>query len=338
MKAYIIRAGSTDLDGLERVDRPDPEPGEKEILVRMRAASLNYRDQMVITGNYFGGKVTEDTVPLSDGAGEVVRAGPGVTRFQVGDRVCGTFFKHWLDGPPQPTRFEALGQNGTDGVLQEYAIFHEDNAVAVPANLSFEEAACLPCAGVTAWNALVTQGHIEPGQSVLTLGTGGVSIFGLQFAKAAGARVIATSSSDEKLARVRDLGADEIINYKATPEWGEEVVKRTGGRGVDHVVEIGGVGTLAQSMKAVGPCGNVALIGFLGGPEGNPAPHTLMGKWAKLQGIVVGNRAMFEAMNAAIEANDIKPVIDSVFAFDDARAAYEYELAGKHFGKVVIGI
>lgn len=338
MKAYVIKKGSKSLDDIEKFERPDPKPGPGEILVRMRAASINYRDHLVYTGQYFGEQVTEDTVPLSDGAGEVVAAGPGVTRFKKGDRVIGAFFRDWIDGPPRPGRAEALGASGVDGVLAEYVVFHEDNAVPAPANLSLEEASCLPCAALTAWNSLVTQGDIRPGQTVLCLGTGGVSVFALQFAKAAGARVLITSSSDDKLRKARAMGADDVINYKKTPEWAQAVLDLTDGKGVDHVIEIGGVGSLAQSIKAVGVGGNIAVIGFLAGPEGETAPFGLMGKWARIQGIMVGNRAMLEEMNVAIEVNGIQPAVDKVFALDEALEALKYEHAGKHFGKVVIRI
>ncbi|MEJ2760087.1 MAG: NAD(P)-dependent alcohol dehydrogenase [Gammaproteobacteria bacterium] len=338
MKAYVIKKGSQSLDDIELTERPDPKPGPGEILVRMCAASINYRDHMVYTGQYFGGQVGEDTVPLSDGAGEVVALGPEVTRFKEGDRIIGAFFRNWIDGPPPRGGVQALGQSGVDGVLAEYVVFNESDAVPVPTNLSMEEASCLPCAALTAWNSLVTQGGIKPGQTVLALGTGGVSVFALQFARAAGARVIITSSSDDKLKKARALGADEVINYKKTPEWGQAVLDLTHDEGVDHVIEIGGVGSLAQSIKSVGVGGNIAIIGFLAGPEGETAPFGLMGKWARIQGIMVGNRAMLEEMNAAIEVNGIQPVVDEVFDFDQAIEALRYEHAGKHFGKVVIRI
>jgi NADPH:quinone reductase-like Zn-dependent oxidoreductase len=337
MKAYILKKGSENLDSLTQVEKADPKPGPGEILVRMRAASLNYRDQAVVTGNYFGGKVQRDLIPMSDGAGEVVEAGKGVSRFEKGDRVAGTFFQNWVAGAPATMPLVALG-SPADGTLAEYVVFNEQDAVRIPSNLSFEEAATLPCAAVTAWNGLMVSSRTTPGETVLVLGTGGVSMFGLQFARAAGARVIVTSSSDDKLKRAKQLGAEILINRKSKPDWEQEVLKLTGGRGVDHIIEVGGVGTLAKSFQCVGHGGNIALIGVLAGFEGDTNPHALMLRGASLSGIFVGNRAMFEQMNRAIEVNGIQPVIDKVFPFDKAREAFEYHLSQAHFGKVVIAI
>jgi NADPH:quinone reductase-like Zn-dependent oxidoreductase len=337
MNVYAIRKGSTSLEGLQRAERPDPQPGPREILVRVHAASLNYRDQMIITGRYFGGPVDRDLIPLSDGAGEVVSVGPGVSRFKSGDRVAGTFFQVWVDGPPSGPP-AALGAP-LDGVLAEYVVLHEDGAVAIPRSLSFEEAATLPCAGVTAWNALMVAGtRVKPGDTVLCLGTGGVSTFALQFARAAGARVIITSSSDDKIERARRLGASEGINYKRYPDWEKQVLEVTGGRGVDHVIEVGGVGTLARSFQAVGFGGKVAMIGVLAGPTGDANPLSLMLKRASLHGIFVGSRAMFEEMNEAIEVNQIKPVVDKIFPFEKAVEAWRCFASGDFVGKVVIRV
>ena len=338
MKAFVIKAGATTFDGLTQVERPKPAAGPGEILVEMRAATVNYRDLAIPLGKYFGGVVQSDLIPLSDGAGEVVAIGAGVTRFKVGDRVCGTFFRNYIDGPPGAPNRPALG-SPVDGVLAEYVLYHEQDAVQIPANLTYIEAATLPCAGVTAWHALMEAGKpIRPGDTVLVLGTGGVSLQALQFAKAAGARVLVTSSSDEKLKRAKAMGADGLINYKQHPEWSGEVLRLTQGRGVDCVVEVGGAGTLKQSMIAVAPAGKVALIGVLSGREGDTNPHTLMLKGGSLHGIFVGNRAMFESMNRAIEANDIHPVIDKVFSFSQAREAYEYQMSQAHFGKIALTI
>jgi NADPH:quinone reductase-like Zn-dependent oxidoreductase len=335
MRAYEIQQGSTSLDGLRRVERPEPQAGAGQILVRMRAASLNYRDQLIVAGGYFGGALTRNTIPLSDGAGEVVAVGSGVTRFALGDRVTGTFFQGWVDGPP-PGRLVALG-SPADGVLAEYVVFDQNDAVRIPDNASFEEGATLTCAGVTAWNAVVRTCRVKPGDSVLVQGTGGVSIIALQIARAAGARVFMISSSDEKLARGRELGAETGINYRRTPEWDQEVQRLTGGRGVDHVIEVGGPGTLARSMRSVGYAGHIALIGVLAGFEGDTNPHPIMVKGASMHGIFVGNRAMLEELATALRVNGIRPVIDKVFPFEAVPDAFRYQKAGA-FGKVVVTI
>jgi NADPH:quinone reductase-like Zn-dependent oxidoreductase len=336
MKTWVLKAGSENLDSLALIERDRPEPGPGQILVRIRACSLNYRDQAVVTGRYFGGKLQRDTVPLSDGAGEVVASGPGAERFRIGERVAGTFFENWIDGPPAAEPRPALG-SPVDGTLTEFRLFNEHDVVAIPANLSFEEAATLPCAGVTAWNALMVTGRVKPGDSVLCLGTGGVSMLALQIAKAAGARVIITSSSDEKLERARALGADDVINYRKTPEWDQEVKRLTGGLGVDHIVEVGGTGTLARSFQSIGFKGGIYLIGVLT-TGGDTNPHPLMLRGASLHGIFVGNRAMFDQMNRAIAINGIQPVIDRVFPFAQAAEAYRYHQSQAHFGKVVITV
>lgn len=291
---------------------------------------------MVLMGRYFTA-VERETIPLSDAAGEVVSIGPGVTRFKAGDRVAGTFFQVWTDGP-RSNFYPALGVP-LDGVLAEYVVLKEEGVVAIPPGLSFEESATLPCAGVTAWSALMVHGRpIKPGDTVLCLGTGGVSIHALQFAKATGAKVIVTSSSDEKLARAKKLGAWSGINYKTHPEWQKEVARITGGRGVDCVVEVGGIGTLARSYESVGFGGKIALIGFLGGPTGEQTPYGLMMKGGSLFGVGVGSTAMFDDMNRAIAANGIKPVVDKVFPFEEAPEAFRQFAAGNFFGKVVITV
>lgn len=338
MKAFIIKAGSTSFEGLVQSERPMPTPAAGEILVEMRAASLNFRDLLVPLGRYFGGPVPQDLVPLSDGAGEVVALGAGVSRFKVGDRVCGTFFRNYVDGPPSKADRPALG-SPVDGVLAEYVVFNERDVVHAPSNLSFIEAATLPCAGVTAWHALMAAGRpLKPGDNVLVLGTGGVSLQALQLAKAAGARVFVTSSSDSKLARAKALGASGVINYKTTPEWQDEVMKLTDGHGADCVVEVGGAGTLKRSMQSLAFAGKIGLIGVLSGFEGDTNPHTLMLKGGSLHGIFVGNRSMFEQMNRAIEANDIHPVIDKVFTFSQTAEAFAYMQSQSHFGKVALTI
>ena len=334
MKAMRIhRTG--DLDGLQREELPEPRPGPGQVRVRIRAASLNFRDLLIVKGSY-SRNLPLPLVPLSDGAGEVVEVGPGVTRFAVGARVAGIFMQTWIDGALTDAKGKSALGGAIDGVLAEQVVLHEDGLVAVPEHLSFEEAATLPCAGVTAWNGLIEAG-LKAGDTVLTLGTGGVSLFALQFARLAGARVIATSSSDDKLARAKQLGAVEGINYKTTPEWDKTVREMTGGVGVDHVVEVGGAGTLPRSLKAVRAGGHVALIGVLsGGGEVNPTPVLI--KAVRLQGVYVGSRAMFEAMNRAVSEHRLRPVIDKVFPFEEAVAAYRHLESGAHFGKVVIRV
>lgn len=337
MKSWRLKAGASSLDDLALVEMDKPRPGPGELLIQVRACSLNYRDQAIVSGNYFGGKVATDTTPLSDGAGIVEAVGEGVTRFSAGDRVAGTFFQNWIAGPPHPDAGPALGTVPAPGMLSEYVVLPERGAVSIAETLSFEEAACLPCAGVTAWNALMEGPRpVGPGRSVLILGTGGVSLIALAIAKAAGARVIATSSSDAKLERVRALGADATVNYRSTAQWGAEAARLAGG-GVDHVVEVGGAGTLMQSMTAVGFNGEVALIGVLT-REGDTSPHILMLKGASLRGIFVGSAEMAHKLNRAVDRTGIRPAIGRTFAFDEARQAYEYQASPELFGKVVIRI
>lgn len=335
MRAWRMPAGCLSAEQLELVKCPVPVPGPGEVRVRVHACSLNYRDQAIVRGLYFGGPVAASGVPLSDGAGVIDAVGEGVTRYRIGDRVAGTFFQDWLDGPPTPAMGDALGHPPAAGMLADYVVLPERGVVPMATSLGFEEAAALPCAGVTAWNALTAgQVAVREGASVLVLGTGGVSLLALQIAKAAGARVIATSSSEAKLDRVRALGADETINYRDQPEWGAAAAELAGG-GIDHVVEVGGLGTLAQSMTAVGFGGEVALIGVLS-MAGDVNPMALMAKGARLRGIFVGSAAMAHALNAFVDAHDIHPVIDRVFDFADAGQAYAYQSSPDLFGKVVI--
>jgi NADPH:quinone reductase-like Zn-dependent oxidoreductase len=329
MRAWIVPKGCTTLDQLRLVERTSPVPGAREVVVRVRATSLNYRDHAVVAGQYFGGAVTRDLIPLSDGAGEVIAVGSAVTRFKPGARVVATFFQPG----PQPA---ALG-SPLDGMLAEQVVLNEEGVVSFPDHLSFEEAACLPCAAVTAWHALYHAGRpIKAGDTVLVLGTGGVSIAALQFAKATGARVIATSSSNEKAARAMALGASDVVNYERTPEWDQEVRKLTSGRGVDCVIEIGGAGTLARSIRSLARGGKIGLIGFLAGRDGDTNPTPLMMVGGSLHGIFVGDREMFEEMNRAIAVNRLAPVIDRVFPFDSAPAAYQHQAARTFVGKIVI--
>jgi NADPH:quinone reductase-like Zn-dependent oxidoreductase len=338
MRAYEIVAGSVGLDGLRRCDRPEPQAAAGQILVRLRAASLNFRDLLIARGKYGGGSIKQDVVPLSDGAGEVVAIGGGVTRFRVGDRVAGTFFRDWIAGPALPGARAALGAPPADGVLAEYALFGQQDAVMIPPQLSFEAASTLPCAAVTAWHALMVIGQVQPGDTVLVLGTGGVSMFALQFARLAGARVLVTSSSDDKLARARALGAAVGVNYRAIPDWQQEVLRLTDGCGVDHIVEVGGGGTLGRSIQAIGIGGRIYLIGVLTGVSCDANPYGLMTKYASLHGVFVGSRSMFEKMNTAVTVGALEPVIDRVFAFDEAAEAYHHLERGTHFGKIVIRI
>ncbi len=335
MKTYILEKGSTTLDGLKQAHLPEPQPTANQVLVRVHATSLNFRDNLVANGAYFGGPMKNDLIPLSDGAGEVVAIGSHVKRFKQGDKVAGTFFQTWYDGAMQYSR-PAMG-GSTNGMLSELVALDEDGVVHLPDGFSFEEGATLPCAAVTAWHAVsATRNPVRPGQTVLCLGTGGVSIFALQYAKAAGARVIITSSSNEKLARAKELGADEGINYNEIPDWEKKVAELTGKRGVDHIIEVGGPGTLQKSYKAVAPEGQIALIGVVAGNKGDTNPLTMMMKGANLQGIYVGTTKMFEDMIRALTQSKIKPVIDRTFPFDQALEAYQHLPSGTHFGKLVI--
>jgi 2-desacetyl-2-hydroxyethyl bacteriochlorophyllide A dehydrogenase len=322
--------------GLENFKQSDIQLGElgpHDVLVRMRAASLNYRDWLVAKGLY-SPNMKLPLVPLSDGAGEVVEVGKSVSRFKPGDRVTPIFMQGWISGVlTKAGATSALG-GAIDGVLQNEAIFSEEGLVHIPQHLSFEEAATLPCAAVTAWNALFEQGDVQPGSTVLALGTGGVSIFTLQLAHAAGARVIITSSSNEKLERAKKMGADICINYKDNQDWDKAVLQAVPD-GVDHIVEVGGAGTLERSMKAIRIHGHISLIGLLAKPAPFDVTKLLM-KGVRLQGIYVGSREMFERMNKAIEQNKIKPVIDKTFKVEQIKEALETMESGSHFGKIVL--
>jgi NADPH:quinone reductase-like Zn-dependent oxidoreductase len=333
MKVYELRQFG--IENLALVERAEPQPGANEVVVKFHAASLNYRDLLFVKGMY-NPKARLPAVPFSDGAGEVVAAGANVKKWQVGSRVCPIFTQAWIEGSlTVEKRRTTLGAGDVEGVLREYGAFDENGLVEIPEHLSFEQAATLPCAGVTAWNALIVSGQVKAGDTVLTLGTGGVSVFALQLAKMHGARVIATSSSDEKLERAKRLGADEIINYKKTPDWDKEVLRLTDKLGIDHVVEVGGAGTLSKSLNAVRIGGHVAVIGVLAG-AGEFDPRSILMKAVRMQGVMVGSRRMFEEMNKAVESNGLKPVIDKTFAFEDAAAALRYMETGAHFGKVVV--
>jgi NADPH:quinone reductase-like Zn-dependent oxidoreductase len=333
MKAFQYEAFG--LDGLRSAEVPEPQAGPQQVVVRFRAASLNYRDLLFACGVY-NPRAKFPAIPLSDGAGEVVAVGNEVTRWKTGDRVCPIFTQGWIEGPYNAAKAgTTLGAGDLPGVLREVGCFDEQSVVQISDYLSYEEAATLPCAAVTAWNSLVVFGRLKAGETVLTLGTGGVSIFALQLAKLHGAKVIATSSSDEKLERVRAMGADETINYKKSPDWEKEVLRLTDGVGVDHIVEVGGAGTVGKSIASARIGGKIGVIGVLSQGEGIN-PMFLLMKTLALQGIFVGSREMFEHLNAAISVAQLKPVIDRTFAFDEAAAALKHMETGSHFGKIVI--
>lgn len=334
MKLYELQP-SNGLDSVTPAQRPDPRPGPGEVLLRMHAWSLNYRDLLVARGAY-GAPPPAGLVPLSDGAGEVVEVGAGVTRVQPGDRVAGCFMQGWLAGEVTAEAARTALGGAIDGMLAEYKVLDAEGVVRLPGRLSYAQAATLPCAAVTAWNALVREARVKAGDVVVLQGTGGVSLFALQFAKLHGARCIITSSSDDKLAVARAMGADDLINYRAQPDWDKAVVELTGGRGADVVVEVGGAGTLEKSLNAVRYGGIVTLIGVLTGTAGPVSTAAILRRHVRVQGIYVGSREMFEEMNRAIGQHGLQPHIDRTFGFDAARGAYEHLAAAGHTGKVVI--
>ena len=334
MKTYIIPKPAG-IDSLSLVERPDPTPGPRQVLVRVKATSLNYRDLLTVEAQYARVAPKPDLVPLSDGAGEVVAVGPGVSRLKVGDRVAGCFMQKWIGGAIDETAQGSAMGGALDGMLTELAVLEEDGAVKLPEALSFEEGATLPCAAVTAWHALVEIGNLKAGDTVLVQGSGGVSIFALQFAKMFGARVIATSSSAAKAERLKQMGAEAVIDYKATPDWDKEAMRLTANRGADIIVEVGGAGTLPRSFGAARLGGKIAVIGLLTGlAQVDPMP--ILRRNLRVQGLYVGSKQMFEAMNRAIEAGGLKPVIDKVFPFAEAKEAYRHLKSQRHFGKIVI--
>ncbi len=338
MQSYHTSLGAG-IDSLTICEHPMPPPGRGQILVRVKACSLNNRELLITKLGYYPLPIKSDLVPVSDGAGEVVAVGEGVTRFAVGDRVMNVVFPQWMDGPFSMDVAAQVG-GSLDGMLTEYAALSEEGAIQIPQHLSFEEAATLPCAGVTAWNALTGGQGLQAGQTVLTLGSGSISLFVIQFAKLFGAQVIATTSSDERAMRLRALGADAVINYSESPKWNEEVRRLTEGRGVDHVIEVGGSGTVVRSIQSTRYSGEVALVGNLArDPTADVGVQraVFMGL-ITLRGISLGHRAHFEAMNRAIIVNRLKPVIDRVFAFDQAKAAYRYYDEKHPFGKVIIRV
>ena len=336
MKAFEIKAYG-DPGELRLVDRPEPTPSAGQVLVRIRAASLNYRDLIVLRGQYDRSPQL-GRIPCSDGAGEVIAVGPGVSQFKPGDRVVGCFFQAWIGGRFKAEYHRSALGGAIDGVLAEQVLFDQNGLLHLPETYSFEEGATLPCAALTAWQSLVVRGRLTSGESVLLLGTGGVSIFGLQLAKAAGAKAIVTSSSYAKLKRAQQLGADEVINYRSTPDWGKEAARLSGVDGVDHVIEVGGAGTFQQSVRACRFHGNIGLIGILSGREAATEIFSIVPKALNVFGVYVGSRIMFEEMNRALVQNEIKPIVDRVFPFVEAPAAFAHMASGAHFGKVVIAV
>jgi NADPH:quinone reductase-like Zn-dependent oxidoreductase len=333
-RQYQLQKNGDGPPALKLVEAPVRQPGDNEVLVKVHAVSLNRRDMYMRLGQY-PGPMAPNLVPLSDGAGEVIAVGSKVTRLKKGDRVASIFFQTWLSGNPKPQDMGSALGGAINGMLSQYVTLSEDGWVKIPKHLSYEEAATLPCAGVTAWNALVTRGRIRPGDYVLLQGTGGVSILGLQLALALGAKPVITSSSDEKLARARQLGAVATVNYKTTPDWDKAVMEATGG-GVQQALEVGGKQTLGKTLASLAPGGHVALIGGLSEFGGDIPAYALMGRNATASGIYVGSRENFEALNEFIARHQLKPAIDKVFEYENAAAAFDYMDSGSLFGKVVI--
>ncbi|MBO6782927.1 MAG: NAD(P)-dependent alcohol dehydrogenase [Alphaproteobacteria bacterium] len=337
MRAAVV--SSPGLDNLSVVELPDPEPGPGEVLVRVRAATLNYRDLLTVEGGYGSRQKSENLIPVSDGAGEVAAVGDGVTRFKPGDRVVANFFQEWLAGEPREDVMHSGLGGMIDGMATELRVLPEHGLAHTPAHLSDAEAAALPCAGLTAWSAVVDQGGAKPGDLVLTQGSGGVSVFALQFARLLGCEVIATSSSDTKLERLRELGADHLINYADTPEWARVAREMSGGRGLDLVVEVGGAGTLEQSIKAVRLGGAIALIGVLSGANHEFRLPLVVTRKVRLEGVTCGSYEQFAAMLRAVEVSGLRPALDETrFALDELPAAFAHMREGRHFGKIVIEI
>ena len=336
MKVFQIQ-DDWGLEHLKLATRPDPKPGPGQVLLRMKAATLNYRDLVVPKRGYGAHTGELPLVPVSDGAGEVLETGPGVTRVKAGDRVCPLFSQAWISGPPTPGRLGKSLGGPLDGVMQEYMVLPEGGVVPFPAHLGFEEAAALPCAALTAWSAVVTHDTLGPGSRVLVQGTGGVALFALQFAKLRGAHVTVISSSDDKIARARALGADAAINYLKSPEWYRVTRGITGGEGYDHIVELGGEKTLEQSLRCIRPGGTLSMIGVLSGSRLSAPLGLVVTRQVRLQGITVGNRDGFEAMMRAIGQHRLKPVLDgTVFGFEQLKEALGYLKSGAHFGKICI--
>jgi NADPH:quinone reductase-like Zn-dependent oxidoreductase len=338
LKAMMLKS-PTGPDGLELVDVADPVAGPGEVLVRMRAASINYRDCLIINGGYRRQQKQQNLIPLSDGAGDVVAIGDGVDEFQVGERVIAMFCQDWVSGEPDQETIESHYGRDLDGMLCELKVFKSHQLVKTPDYLNDAEAAALPCAGLTAWSAVVTEGKAKPGDLVLTQGTGGVSLFAVQFAKVAGAKVIVTSSSDDKLKRAKEMGADEMINYRSDKNWGKAALAMSEGVGIDNVIELGGTQTLKQSLISVRPGGTISMIGVLSGATfGDALLPFVVSRKVRMQGITVGSRDHMGDMLQAMESHAIHPVIDEIFAFKNAGDAFRHVQSGAHFGKVCISI
>jgi NADPH:quinone reductase-like Zn-dependent oxidoreductase len=334
MRAYQVMTADG-IDAIKQIETEIPTPKDDEILVKMKSCSLNYRDMLITMGGYVRNDI-RPVVPLSDGAGEVVKVGANVSNFQLGDRVIGNFFQSWETGKIDDDGLNSALGGSIDGVLSDYFILKANCSVKIPDYLSYSEAATLPCAATTAWHALVSIGDIKAGDTILLLGTGGVSIFGLQLAKAKGATTIITSSSDEKLARAKALGADHVINYNTHPNWEEKVLEITDGKGVDNVLEVGGAGTFEKSSACVKPNGTVSVIGILTGLESPSMSLMTIFNLLRVQGIYVGSTEMLQQLTTAMEDHQIHPKIDKTFLFSQAKEAYQWMAQAKHFGKVVI--
>jgi NADPH:quinone reductase-like Zn-dependent oxidoreductase len=335
MKLYELSAFG--LDHLKLSERVAPEPGAGEVMIRIRAVSLNFRDLLVVQGKY-NPHLKLPRVPLSDGAGEVVAVGTEVTSWKVGDRVVVPFFPAWIDGELSPAKAASALGGDVDGMLREFVIVRAEALLPIPEHLSFEQAATLPCAAVTAWNGLFVSAQLRPGQTLLLQGTGGVSLFGLQFAKLAGATAVVISSSDAKLERAHAMGANHTVNYRTYPDWEKQVMEITGGRGVDLTLEVGGAGTLSRTLRATACAGHISLIGVLSGVAGDLQIAPMLHKALTVRGIYVGSRKIFAMMNSAITQHRIEPVIDRVFSFDETRDAFRHMEGAQHFGKIVIRI
>ncbi|MFP3942717.1 MAG: zinc-dependent alcohol dehydrogenase family protein [Alphaproteobacteria bacterium] len=337
MRGMAIQ-GEYGLDNLRTIELPDPQPPEPgQVLVRMAAASLNFRD-LLIAQNLYGGNFPLPLVPLSDGCGVIEAVGEGVSRVKPGDRVCPSFFPDWIAGPPRVERRLNARGGPLPGCAQAFMSMSAEAVSKVPEHLSDAEAASLPCAALTAWRTLIVEGKLAPGERVLVEGTGGVSIFALQFAKAAGAEVIITSSSDEKLERARSLGADHTINYRQYPEWSKKVREAAGGEGVDHVVEVGGAETTKEALKSIRPGGQIGIIGVLSGPKQSLQIGAMIATCAVMRGISVGSRDDFEAMCRALDVHRIRPVVDRILPLEELPEAFRLMEAGKHFGKICVDV